>query len=538
MKKIFITSCLALSIILVGCNVQYFEKAEFGEIVFDPSIAVVFGELNYTVNDLFSELNDASATVGSNDENIVNIVYQEQLQSQTAEDFLRILDQSFATSLPSGVNLANPGVSSVLTVTQSYEFDLGQNGGEAFDSIFFKSGQFDFNLESDFNTTVNFNATIRSLQSSGSPIVINGTVSPSSNTYSQTESLTNYTGYFHLDQAGNASSNKFLVDLSYDIIVSPTSVISSNDRLSFSMGLSQMNFQRVYGFIGSQELTLNFETVSLDFFNQFGNGSISFADPRFSFIFDNSFGFPLGVNFQEIASVTSTGQIIALDGPLLNQSNVITASSLENEGQLETTQIDLTTQNSNIDVLVNSRPRRLVVDVETSTNPAAAPRQYNFLSDESLLTVGVNIEIPLEANIDGLRAEQNLPFTSPEGIDQAKRMMLRLISDNELPLGGLVEIHFLDAQDNIIFTIDERPIFEAAPLGNDGRTSEAVRSSTDILIEEADIQAIKNANNISLIVTLSTTDSDQGTNVKLFNDYELKLTLAAQLDVELNANGN
>lgn len=138
MKRLLILSCIGLCCLLAACNVQYFENAKFdSDIVFDPSIAVVFGELNYTVDELFEQLNDANAGITSNDAGVVTIVYSEQLQSQSAQDFLQVQDQTFGSSLPAGVDVSNPGVSTTITVSEVYEFDLSQRGAEAYDSIFF-----------------------------------------------------------------------------------------------------------------------------------------------------------------------------------------------------------------------------------------------------------------------------------------------------------------------------------------------------------------------------------------------------------------
>ncbi|MEC7754714.1 MAG: hypothetical protein VYB44_11855 [Bacteroidota bacterium] len=538
MKKLLTVCFAALAAFMLACNVQYFEDAEFGDIVFDPSIAVVFGELNYTVSDLFEELNDATAGVTTNAENVVTIVYSEQLQSQSAEEFLQVQDQTFGSSLPAGTSISNPPATTTITISETYEFDLSQRGNEAYDSIFFKGGLFEFTVESDFNANIDFEATFQSLESNGTPLVMSGRLTASNNTFTDTESLANYAGYFHRDKDGNTTSNKFLVNLTYDIEVTPSSSIAAADRIEFNVGMTNTSFERVYGFIDSQELEVSFEIVSFDFFDQFGDGTIQFADPRVSFVFDNSFGFPLGVDFQQIAAITKTGQIINLSGDVINQLNVVARPTLANEGATRTTQIDLTPENSNIDELLNARPKRVIVDVQAASNPNGIPFQYNFVNDQSVLNVGVDIEIPLHLSLDELRAEESMPFTSPEDIDKAKRLLLRLIADNELPMGGLVEIQFLNDQGGIVYTIDEQPVFEAAPLGTNGRTTSSVRTIADIEMESEDIQAIKEATRINLVVKLSTTEVGQGANVKFFDDYQLKFTIAGQLDVELNTNGN
>lgn len=539
MKRFLTLSCIGLCCLLTACNVQYFENANFdSDIVFDPSIAVVFGELNYTVDELFEQLNDANAGITANDEGVVTIVYTEALQSQSAQDFLQVPDQSFGNSLPGGADVSNPGVSTTITVSETYEFDLTQRGAEAYDSIFFKSGLFEFTVESDFNANIDFTATFKSLQKNGAELVMTGALTPGNNTFSETESLNDYVGYFFEDKDGNPASNKFLVDISYDIGIEPDGSINSTDRIQFNVGMTNTKFDRVYGFVDSQELEVSFEIVNFDFFEQFGTGNITFADPRVSFVFNNSFGFPLGVDFRQIVATNAEGQSVSLQGDIINQLNVVQGPTLENEGSSLSTEIDLNKDNSNIIDLLGIQPETVVVDVVATSNPNGAPFQYNFIKDESILNVGVDIEIPFDMNINGLRAEERMSFSPPENIDDAKRLMIRLASENYIPLEGLVEVQFLNANGAIVHSIDEQAVFNAAEVGTNGRTSLPTNTTTDFILDTQDIRDIKNATSINLVVTLTTTDADQGRNVKLYNDYELKFKVSGQLDITLSAKGN
>lgn len=538
--KQFLLACLVCVTLAIipSCNVKYFEETEFGDIIFDPSLAVPIGEITYTVEELFEELNDAGANVGTNSENVVTLTYQEVLQSQSASAFLAILDQNFGASLSAGANLSNPPITTTISVSELFEFDLTQRSAEAYDSIFFKTGTFNFTANSDFNAQINFTATFTSLESNDMPLVISGSLTPGGGGFSQAEDLSDYIGLFHLDDQGNPSSSKFLVRLDYEAIVTPTTTINAADRLSFNLNIANTTFKNVYGNVGNQSLAVNFQVVNLDFFENFDAGNIRFDDPTIKFIFDNSFGFPLGVNFQEMASISETGAIIPLQGDVVNNPQIIAAPPLADEGQVVRTEVELNTTNSNIDDLLSSKPRKVIVEVEAESNPAAAGSVYNFVNDQSIMDVLVDIEIPLELNINALKAEEIVDFSNGDDLKEAKRLLFRVIAENELPLGGLVELQFRDADGNTIFTVDERAAFSAAPVGANGRTTEAAMSTIDILLEDADLRTIESAASINVVATLTTTDAQNGAGVKFFNDYELKFRLAVQADVEINSGGN
>ncbi|OEK01685.1 hypothetical protein BFP97_09225 [Roseivirga sp. 4D4] len=529
--------CLTIAAV-PSCDLKYFESTEFGDIIFDPSLAIPVGTITYTVAELFEELNDGGAVIAPNGEDVVTLTYTETLQSQSASGFLTVLDQSFGASLASGTNLSNPPVQTTISVSELYEFDLTQTADESYDSIIFNAGSFDFNVSSDIGADVDFVATFISLENANGPIVISGSLPAGGADFVQSESLANGKGLFHLDDQGNAASSKFLVRIQYDITVGPSNSITDSQRVSFTIGINNTSFQTVYGNVGNQSLTVGQQDISLDFFSTFDSGDITFVDPTVRFIFDNSFGFPLGIDFQQITAVSGTGTNIPLSGTVVDNLQVVNAPDINQQGQVVRTEIEVTTSNSNIADLLSSKPTRFLVDVGAESNPATAPASYNFIDDSNLLDVSVEIEIPLELNINGLIAEEVVNFTNGGDLEEAKRLLFRVIAENELPLGGLVELQFRDSNGNVIYTVDERPAFSAASVGANGRTNEVAMSTVDILIPDEGIRIIENATSINVVATITTTDAQSATAVKFFDDYELRFKLAVQADVEVNSNGN
>lgn len=539
MKRFLLACLVCMTIAAVpSCDLKYFESTEFGDIIFDPSLAIPVGSITYTVAELFEELNDGGAVIAPNGEDVVTLTYTETLQSQAASGFLTVLDQSFGSSLASGTNLSNPPIATTISVSELYEFDLSQTADEAYDSILFNAGSFDFTASSDVGADVDFVATFISLEDASGTIVMSGALPSGGASFSQSASLVDGKGLFHLDDQGNPSSSKFLVRIDYTISVGPTNSITADQRVSFNIGINNTTFQTVYGNVGNQALTVGQQDISLDFFSTFDSGNITFADPTVRFIFDNSFGFPLGIDFQQITAVTGSGTNIALQGAVVDNLQIVNAPTISQQGESVRTEIEVNTSNSNIDVLLSSKPTRFLVNVGAESNPSSVPAVYNFIDIANILDASVEIEIPLELNINGLAAEEVVNFSNGDDLDDAKRLLFRVIAENELPLGGSVELQFRDINGDVIYTIDDRPAFAAASVGADGRTNETAMSTTDILIPEEGIRIIQNAVSINVVATLTTTDAQSATSVKFFNDYELRFKIALQVDAEVNLNGN
>lgn len=538
MKRGLLKNFIALLIIfgtISACNLSYFEEAEFGDFVWDPSLAVPVGEITYSIGELFDELDDAGAQIGTNDENVITISYSENLQSQSASTFLAVLDQSFADGLEAGVDIGNPGVSSTITVASTFEFDLRQRGNEAYDSILFSGGNFDVMVSSELDAEINFSMQIRSLldKVTGNPVTITGTLSPAGMSITSNLNLGDLKGDFTKDASGNPLRNRVVIDFEYVISVEPTSTVSSTDKISFDIGLTDAAFQTIYGDIGTFALDVNFEVANLDFFKDFDAGGIRFSEPALNFSFGNGFGLPLGVDFKDITAIGSQGEIVPLTGSATDSPFIVNAPLAADIGSIVTSDFSINATNSNIADLLEVQPRKVILEVNTASNPPTGPDQYNFVDAGSLLDISVEIELPVIANINNLVARETIPFTNGSDLDQAKKILLRIITENELPLGGNIELEFQDASNNVVFTVSERPVFEAAALGAADRTTGAATTSVDVEFTDADIRAIEGATKIRVLVRLSTTDAASGNAVKFFSDYELKIKLAVQADVEL-----
>ncbi|KYG79035.1 hypothetical protein [Roseivirga echinicomitans] len=522
--------------LLVGCNFEYFADAELNDFVWTPSLAIPIGELSYTVEDLFGELSGAGVDIGQNSDDVVMLTYEAQLQSQTATGFLTLADQTFAQEVDAGLNVNTQGFSAQFDYNEVFEFDLAATQNEAFDSVRFSGGSIDIMMNSEIDAEVNYTLTLSSLIDIDTrlPLVVSGTLTPANANVNLSDALSKYVGDFSKDKNGNVVRNKIVVKLDYQVRASGNSVIQATDGVSFSMSLISPKFDLVYGFIGSRSLDINFELLNLDFFDSFKEGSISFAEPSFNFVFDNSFGFPLGVNFNQIAAITQKGQIIPLTGSAATTPGIVNGPLVGAIGTSVNTVLKLNSTNSNIPELISSMPKKVIIEVNTETNPASAPAQYNFIGASNELSIGVLLEMPMIVNINGLVSRQNVAFDIAGDLEQAKKLTLRLIAENELPLGGEIELVFKDVNGDAVFTVSQRALFEGAPVGSDGRTTGPTTNVVDINFLDADIRLLENATSIDVVTRLTTTDASSNQAVKFFSDYSLKIKLAAQADIELN----
>ena len=537
-KSLCLSLLSSIALITYSCNLEYFDNAELDEFTFSPTLAIAVGEITYTVSDLFEQLNDPSVAIVPNSENVVTLLYVEQLSSQDASEFLTIQNQGFTGSVNAGINSPNSPASTIINVNEIFTYDLTLESGQAFDSIFFAGGNFEIDIISDIQSEVSFTLTINSLINIGTglPLVASGTVSPSNTTFNVSNALLDYKGIFIDDGLGGISSNKVLIDVEYAIAIEIGDNLNSTDALDFEVNFNNPEFQQIFGFIGEDQLDLSSQTIDLEFFNSFDEGVIRFADPKFTFSFDNKFGFPIGIDFQNVSATDAGGATLALTGSVTESVQIISAPTIEQLGESVSSEVTLEVSNSNIDDLMSSKPISMTFDVVAETNPVSGPVQYNHLGADSFLDVDIEVEIPLHIGLDNLTAEESMDFSNIENLDQVENIILRMIVDNGIPMSGDVEVIFMNGN-NPVYTITDRSLFDGAPVGGDGRVTTSVETIVDIVIDRAGVEAISEANQVLLRATLSTIGVSTGENVKLFADYEMDIKMAMQVKLNLS-NGN
>jgi hypothetical protein len=527
---------LVLLMTLAACNLSYFEEAEFSEFTWNPTLAIPLGELEYTVSELFLELDDQASAIGPGEDNIVTVVYEETVSGESAIEYLSLLDQSFSGGLVFGTAISNSPVQQEIRRVGSFDFDLDTQADERIDSAYLKNGRLDIQLTSGFAQPITYALVLRSLKNNGISIIRQGTLT-SFGSRQETVDLNGITALFHLNAEEELVPNQFVLDIAYDIRIPQGGSLSSTTALSFDIGLRELEYSDLFGLLGTDPVEFEIEVLDFTFFDIFTGGEVFFADPRVDFTYFNSLGFPIGIDYSNVGARSKDGTFIRLTGPITEELAVVNAPVLGQLPELVETTHRLDNTNSNIVDIISSQPGSFRVDVSTVANPENVPEQYNFLTDRAVASARATVEIPFNLTMEELVANEQLRFRYGDDLEQANEALLRVIATNDMPMSGDLELQFLNRRGQVIFTVDERPVFGAAEIGPDGRTTGPDITTNDFLFDSEDLRLIENAATVNIVARLNTTDAQSNVPVKFFDDYVLNLTLALQADVELNPSG-
>lgn len=528
MKRFFI-----FFVALFGCDSDYiFDIENVAKPEWSPDLALPIGSAEYTFKELLNQA-DSLVEIQEDQNNFITLVYEKELFSESASDFIGLVDQNYSETYTIDIPppLPDPVVSSdvsfTTTKTLSFFYDPGKN--ENIDSLFFKSGELNLSVTSTINAEVAAEIIFRNLYIDNHPYRIN-------------LNLDNYGGASVTEQINDTlqnlkidlSNNDLIVDVKLDITTYGAPV-SSSDQVTIDIELQNFFFQAFYGNIGTRTLLIDDERFTYEIFNEFDFGEIFFDDPRLVFSVINSFGLTAAIDLYRINAEDPQEGRLNLTGPIVTTPPIIDAPDFSQIGESVPSVISINKSNSNFNELVSELPTALNIPIDATTNPAGETE--NFVLDSSKIEIFLAAELPLDLRIANLN--NNFTFTFNSGdIEYVKEALLRVNVVNGFPLEGKTEVTFRNDSAGHLLTITpnedfESPLFEGAPVDENGFVTSPSSTTNDFLLTSEDLRLIEKATEVKLNVELNTTDADSKKTVKLLSTYKIKINLGIETGVDL-----
>ncbi|MEL7145726.1 MAG: hypothetical protein AAFO69_05125, partial [Bacteroidota bacterium] len=141
-----------LSIIIVflvftiACNINEldFDNVELQDI--SPTVAVPLGTFQYTMEELLEELDDENISIGTDDDQVIQLTFRDSASFVVADEFVDIDDVD-------GSGTVSPGVAAVagtetirIPFEQQFVYEYESSTEERLDSVFYESGQVEFRV--------------------------------------------------------------------------------------------------------------------------------------------------------------------------------------------------------------------------------------------------------------------------------------------------------------------------------------------------------------------------------------------------------
>ena len=548
MKK-FVFIVISASL-FASCNVG---DLEFDNLEVSPIKGVFnfpLGESTYIMRDLVTNQTGDSPSFQEDGTSLYTLLYYDTITYSAPNDLIQINDITYnaAATIPMAVGPAT------VNFTETFQAAYNPQEREQLDSVFYESGDLTITTTSTINGDLSYTFTIANTTNvnTGVPISINGNIS-GGGTDMQTRSLINHKTVL-TDPSG---SNVFDVALNAVVTLNGTQSLAGTETLSFDLTYGNQTFSLLFGKFGRDTVQVGNQSIELDFFTQTAREGITFGNPSLSFDFRNTFGVPIGVDFAGVYGQDGNGDITFLTGSIVTNDPVIAGSDLSTPtpatpGETAQTIIEINRGNSNLVNLLSGSPQSLVFDVAGIFNPESLTAG-NYLQPTSSISAFVAVQIPMEVQLENFTETGTFGLGDGLDLSNVDSAFIRLVTNNELPFNGTINLEVQDADNVNLFPITDTtnpqfdqaqldrftniPVIKAPLINVNGEVTDPGGATEDIGLTNEEVRLLNGASHIVITMTLNTpvTQTSRDIFVKILANYtlNLKVGIGGRFNLEL-----
>lgn len=502
---------LALSLLTFGC-VDFNNLGEAKLPDYQAEFAVPLVNSRLTMADIL----DVNQTVGSLEVDVdgtIQLIYRGAVLNRQSSEVLEPLRSSFPPVIP--------------IFSKNLRLPLSLFNGLDLDQLIFKAGNFSYYLENGNNQAMQVDFEFTSLvKEDGTPLKFSVDLSANEGTGSR-PFATNETDPIDLTDYRLIPDNNEIV-LSYRAQNSEGAALNASN---FVIGLSDLDFSYIEGYLGQLEIPGGRDTVNIDFFENYTNGEIYFDEPQVSFFIDNAFGVPTRAVINDFFVETLDGTILPVVSPLIDSGVDFPFPGLNQVGQRANGEVLVNRDNSNMDTLLSANPIRVIYDVDALINPEANTDISGFVTDSSFFDVQMEVRLPLLGRADAFRATDTLDFDLGN-IENINSASFKIITENELGVDVGLQVYFLDEQENPIDSLflESSPIIKGAIVDASGVPIVSESVTTFVDFDQTRIEKVEGAPLMVLEARFSTETNGQQS-VRIQNTQGLIVRIGAILGV-------
>jgi hypothetical protein len=506
-KLIFIW--LLVAMLFLSCVDNQFDLdrvSSQGELT--PYVDVPLGSTSISMKDLLEKI-DPNTYVKTGVDNILYFDYLDTLYSMKASQLNLLPNQG-----PQAYSITVPGMvvpSSGIVIKQTYNFSISLGNNASFSTAYLKTG--------------NINVSLANVQSGisvalGIPGLTHGTIPFSQNLATGSNQISLAGDSLKVD---NSDPNNILLPITFTLTATAGAVVSPGS-VAVNVGLNNLSFSIVKGNIGTNEVLNKSGSVSLSMFNNSFIKDITFTDPQFSIITENSYGASVKLTLSNVEMQTSNGSFVAtFSGNSSTSFNIDKATSY---GAVVSNTNTFTRSNTTLFNALTLSPQNMSYTLVALTNPNGGANS-DFALDTSQLNVYAKIHIPIKFSASSITLQPDtIDFDFDKYYDAMKHAdsaKFVLETSNEFPLTTSVALAAVDENYQFIMKIYDGVVLKSGvPNTSNPQTSTATVSKTEsVNLTNADIEKLKNCKHFLVYTTIGTSGT-----ATIYNNYKLSLKLS------------
>jgi hypothetical protein len=469
----------------------------------NPEYAIPLINSSLTIQNLLDQANTGDiVNVGS--DNFITVNYRKEVLGTDSVTLFEVPGFSIPQLLP------------IQTIPTPFPSDL------EIDEIRLKGGKAYINFESNNLQPIKVTITFSDITKNNNVLTYERTITNTNGSvpfaFQDSIDLTNTLLDF--------SSNTFTTE--YEAVDATTNlpVTISNIFLDFPV----MDYNYVKGYFGERSFDLPLQELTMDVFNQWVDGTVSFTDPSLRLRFDNSYGFPLRVRFDTLQAISRHNGLLDIISNSLQNGVDLNYPALNEVGQEKTTNVNANKNNSNLVSVLGQAPYGLRYQFGGDANITGNNNIIGFITDQSKLTITVVAELPLEGALSRftLLDTFDLDLTSvPRGDAEFK-----IIATNGFPIDIAMQCYFLDGFNNVVdsmFLDPNNSLMTAAPVDGNGEVTSSVETIKFVGFTRDRIDAIRASTTKIALKGIFNTTNGGTTPIKLYSDYNVNVKVGVKI---------
>jgi len=414
--------------------------------------------------------------------------------------------------------------------SESSFFDFNLDNEEQIHSIILSAGQISYSITSSLVTPISIIFSIPSGMINNEPFMVVEDIQLTGNSVVGDIDVTGL--YVDLTTDLTQPFNKIPLDITVLVDSDVPITLTNTDFANISFSFSNLELEYLDGYFSNYVIDLGGDTVDVDLglFEDFDSGLI-LENPTFTINLKNS----LGVSAEVVGELTAYSQ----DGSSqagFDFNEVISAPT--NIG--DEMEISWTYDHTIIGDIIALPPKTIEYSsVATIINESS----LNFVTNESSLLIGVDIDFPLSLNAANISLKDTILFSELNyDITQIEHFLLHFNLINGFPLGTKFDLVLHDSistmnLDTISFVgvNSQDNIISPAIVDEQGYVIEPVLTSGLITLSKSEINSFLNTNKIIVDISLSTSNNvAENQYVKLYSDYECVLKMGVEIELNLD----
>ncbi|MFM7023112.1 MAG: hypothetical protein ACKOXB_09055 [Flavobacteriales bacterium] len=443
----------------------------------------------------------------------------------------------FTDDLTMAITTANLGIATATAVfpsqqvlNQTIETNLNMPNGAELNTIILKGGSISYDIDYGIHENAQIVLTLPYVKKNN--VAFSEVINLNSNHVSATNATGTFdlTGYTFDLTGGGTKVNYMPATIVANVISSNTAVpISSTDSVKAEITIDDLEFSYIEGYLGTQALNITMDSLDFSFFDNPLSANISLADPKLTLKLKSSVGIPINGDLSALSVIASDGSTI----PFTGIANPLVINSPSAVGSTATTNILIDKNTTNVVQVLSSNPKTIIYGLTGTLNPSGKPT--NFITDSSAISVSMDLDVPLYGSLSGFEIKDTLAFPV-EAFENVLTATLRTNITSEYPIEAGVQMYFLDESYLVVdslFGSGYEIIVPSSTVDGSGELVSASTKQTDLKLDEAKVEALKNVKYIVLSSRLATANNG-ATAAKFYSNYKMNVKLGILAKVKID----